>query len=144
MISEKKGKYPFIVANTDAIRKSRTHWWSILDIEPKADKFFFYSFGVDGLKTLLLKTIEKVIEKVLFKTEQMTRTDNKITLVNIKFKGELHCNYIFLHFAIIGLEWYSITLFTRINIFFLPKLTFQHHLHKIYIYGLLFANMNLF
>ena len=69
MISEKKGKYPFIVANTDAIRKSRTHWWSILDIEPKADKFFFYSFGVDGLKTLLLKTIEKVIEKVLFKTE---------------------------------------------------------------------------
>ena len=24
-------------------------------------------------------------------------------------KGELHCNYIFLHFALIGLEWDSIT-----------------------------------
>ena len=26
-----------------------------------------------------------MIEKILFGTEQMTRTDNKITLVNIKF-----------------------------------------------------------
>ena len=28
---------------------------------------------------------KKVIEKILFGTEQMTRTDNKITLVSIKF-----------------------------------------------------------
>ena len=32
-------------------------------------------------------------------------------------KGELHSNYIFLHFALIGLEWDSITLFTKMNIF---------------------------
>ena len=49
-------------------------------------------------------------------------------------KGELHYNYIFLHFASIGLEWDYITLFTKMNFFFLPKLTFQHHLHKIYIH----------
>ena len=49
-----------------------------------------------------------------------------------KVKGELHSNYIFLRFALIGLEWDSITLFTKM-IFFLPKLTFQHHLQEIYM-----------
>ena len=39
MISEKKGKYPFIIANTDSSEKDRTHWWSILKIEPKT--YFF-------------------------------------------------------------------------------------------------------
>ena len=33
-------------------------------------------------------------------------------------KGELHSNYIFLYFALIGLEWDSITLFTKMNPFF--------------------------
>ena len=36
-------------------------------------------------------------------------------------KGELHSNYIFLHFALIVLEWDSITLFTKINFFFSSK-----------------------
>ena len=58
----------------------------------------------------------------------------------IVFKGELHSNYIFLHFSLISLEWDSITLFTKMNFVFLPKLTFQHHLHNIY----LFINMNIF
>ena len=47
-------------------------------------------------------------------------------------KVELHSNYIFLHFVLIGLEWDSITLFTKKK-FFLPELTFQHHLNKIYM-----------
>ena len=50
-------------------------------------------------------------------------------------KGEPHSNYIFLYFALIGLEWDSMTLFTKMDFFFLlPKLPFQHHLHNIYIY----------
>ena len=48
------------------------------------------------------------------------------------FKGELHSNYIFLHFALIGLEWDSIALFTKMNFFPSSKLTFQHYLHKIW------------
>ena len=32
-------------------------------------------------------------------------------------KGELHPNYIFLHFALIGLEWDSIIPFTKTNFF---------------------------
>ena len=40
----------------------------------------------------------------------------------------------FFIFVLIALEWDSITLFTKMNFFLLPKLTFQHHLHKVYIY----------
>ena len=40
MISERKGKYPFTIANTDGSDKNGTHWWSILDIEPRRDLFF--------------------------------------------------------------------------------------------------------
>ena len=61
------------------------HWWSILDSEPKTDKFFFDSFGVDGLKDFIIHDDKKVIEKILFGTEQLTRTDNKVTLANIRF-----------------------------------------------------------
>ena len=50
MIEEKKGKYPFIIANTDADNEKGTHWWSILNIEPRNELFFFDSFGLDGLK----------------------------------------------------------------------------------------------
>ena len=42
MISDKKGKYPFVIANTDSSEKGGTHWWSILDIELK--QIFFLRF----------------------------------------------------------------------------------------------------
>ena len=84
MISEINGKNPFLVANTDSARKQGTHWWNILDIEPKTDIFFFDSFGFDGSKAFIIQD-KKVIEKILFGTEQMTRTANKIALVNIRF-----------------------------------------------------------
>ena len=86
MISEEKGKCLFIIPNRDASSKSRTHWWNILNIEPIADIFFFDSFETDGLKTFIIQGGRKFIEKILFATEQMTRTDNKITFVNIKLK----------------------------------------------------------
>ena len=85
MISGKKEKYPFIIANTDSSGKSGTHCWSMLDIEPKTDMFFFDSFGLDGLRHFIIRDDKKVIEKILFGTEKMTRIDNKITLVNIRF-----------------------------------------------------------
>ena len=61
------------------------HWWSILNIEPKADIFFFESFGLDGFKNFIIQDDKKVTENILFSTEQMPRTDDKITLVNISF-----------------------------------------------------------
>ena len=82
MISSKNGKYPFVIANTDSSEKGGTHWWSILDIEPKTDIFFFDSFGIDGLKHFIVQDDRKIIKKILFGTEKMTRTDSKITLCN--------------------------------------------------------------
>ena len=54
MLSEKKGKCPFVIANTDSSEKGGTHWWSILDIEPKTDIFFFGFLGLDGLKHFII------------------------------------------------------------------------------------------
>ena len=92
MISFKKGKYPFVIANTDSSEKGGTHWWSILNIEPKTDIFFFDSFGTDGLKHFIVQDDRKTIEKILFGTEKMTRTDSKITLCNIRFNLSAYKN----------------------------------------------------
>ena len=85
MITEKKGKYPFIIANSDSSDKNDTHWWSTLDIKPRTDLFFFYLFGIDGLKSFIMQDDKKVIEEIILETEQLTRTDSEITLVKIKF-----------------------------------------------------------
>ena len=85
VIFEKKGKYHFIIATTDSSDKGGTHLWRILDIEPRTDLFFFYSLYMDGLKSFIIQDDKKVTEKILFGTGQLTRTDNKITLENIKF-----------------------------------------------------------
>ena len=85
MIEEKKGKYPFIIANTDANNKKGRHWWSILNIEPKNELFFFNSFGLDGLKHFIIQDDRKIIDKILIGIEQMNKTDQKITLCKIKF-----------------------------------------------------------
>ena len=92
MISEKQGKYVFVIANTDNSENSRTHWWSILDIEPKMDIFFFDSFGLDGLKHFIIQDDRNVIEKILFGTENIIRTDSKITLFNYRFNLNTYKN----------------------------------------------------
>ena len=80
MMSAKKGKYPFVIANTYASSKQGTHWWSILDIESKTDIFFFDSFGLDGLTHFIVQEDKKIVEKILFGTEKMTRSNSKIAL----------------------------------------------------------------
>ena len=84
MISS-KGKYPFIIANNDSSEKTGVHWWSILDIEPKTDIFFFDSFGLDGLKHFIVQDHKPIVEQILLGVEKMTRTNNKITLCKIRF-----------------------------------------------------------
>ena len=80
-----KGKYSFIIAITDDSNKQGTHWRSILEIEPKNDIFFFDFFGLDGLKHFIMQDDRKIVEKILFGTEKMTRADNKITLCKVRF-----------------------------------------------------------
>ena len=56
-----------------------------MDIEQKTDLLLFGTFGGDGIKSLLIQDNQKVIEKILLGNEQLTRTDKKIMLGNIKF-----------------------------------------------------------
>ena len=76
------------------------------------------------------------------KVEKMAVFVGTFDYYHHKFKGKLHSNYIFLPFALIGLEWDSITLFTKMS-FFSSK-THISIPHKQVIYGLLFINMNTF
>ena len=84
MISD-KGKYLFIIANTDASDKPGVHWWSMIDIEPRNDIIFFYSFGLDALKHFIIQDDKPIVDKILLGVKQMTRTDQKITLCKVKF-----------------------------------------------------------
>ena len=56
-------KYQFLIANTDRSDKQGTHWSNILDIDGKTDFLLFDSFGIKGLKILLLKTMKKLLLK---------------------------------------------------------------------------------
>ena len=84
MISDKR-KYPFIIANTDASNKPGVHWWSILDIDPRKNIFFFDSFGLVGLKHFIIQDDKPIVDEILLGIEQRNRTDKKITLCKIKF-----------------------------------------------------------
>ena len=82
---EDSGKFPFIIANTGASDKPCVHWWSIPDIEPRTDIFFFDSYGIEGLKHFIIQDDRKIVNKILTGIEKMDRTDDKITLCKIKF-----------------------------------------------------------
>ena len=82
---EDAGKYPFTIANTDAVDKPGEHWWSILDKEPRTDIFFFDSYGIEGLKHFIIQDDRAIVDKILIGIEKMDRTDDKITLCKVKF-----------------------------------------------------------
>ena len=62
MISEKTKNIPFYCKNWQ-FWKGGTHWWSILEFEPKIDILFFDSFRLDGVKHFILQDNREVIEK---------------------------------------------------------------------------------
>ena len=97
MIEDKKGKYPFIIANTDASDKTGTHWWSILDIEPRNDILLFDLFGLDGLKNFIIQDDKKTIDKILIGIEQMNKTDKKLTKKEIDLISDTATD--FFHFV---------------------------------------------
>ena len=79
------GKFPFIIANTDDSDKLGTHWWSILDVEPRTDIFLVDSYGIEGLKHFIIQDNKEIVDKILVGIDKMDRSDNKITLCKIKF-----------------------------------------------------------
>ena len=81
---EDSAKFLFIIANTDASDNPGVYWWSILDIEPRTDIFFFDSYGIEGLKHFIIQDDREIVDEILIGIEKMDRTDNKITLCKIK------------------------------------------------------------
>ena len=81
---ENAGKYPFIIANTDAADKTGQHLWSILDIKPRTDIFFFDSYGIEGLKHFIIQDDRAIVDKILTGIEKIDKTDDKITLCKVK------------------------------------------------------------
>ena len=79
------GKFLFIITNTDDSKKPGTHWWSIFDIEPRTDIFFFDSYGLEGLKHFIIQDDKEIVDKIFIGMDKMDRNDNKITLCKIKF-----------------------------------------------------------
>ena len=69
MISS-KGKYPFIIVNTDSSEKPGVHLWSILNIEPKTDIFFFNSFGLDGLKHFIVQDDKPIASRYCLRSRR--------------------------------------------------------------------------
>ena len=57
LINQKIGKYPISLCGE--------HRWSILDIQPEKDFFFFDSFGYDGLKNFIITDDKKAVQKIL-------------------------------------------------------------------------------
>ena len=51
------------LANTDDSSKEGEHWWSILDIEPKKELFFFDSFGDERLEKIIITDDKKQFKK---------------------------------------------------------------------------------
>ena len=78
-------KYPFLIPNTGRSDKEGTHWWSILDIDGKKDFLLFNSFGIKGLKNVILKDDEKIVTKVLKDVENLKEDKTQINLVNVNF-----------------------------------------------------------
>ena len=81
---EDSGKFPFIIANTDASDKPSVYWWSIIDIELLTNIFFFDSYENEGLKHFIIQDDREIVDKILIRIEKTDRTDNKITLCKLK------------------------------------------------------------
>ena len=75
LINQKTDKYPFLLWNSEGSKKDGEYWWSN----------FFYSVGVEELKNFIITDHKKTVQMILSGIVKTTRTDNKITLVNIKF-----------------------------------------------------------
>ena len=82
-------KYPFLVANTDRSDKGRTHWGSILDINPTRDVLLYDSFWVEGLKDFIIEEDKKIVEKFIKGIEKIERKDKKLTLVKLRFSAKI-------------------------------------------------------
>ena len=65
IIKEKDCCYPFAIFNTDRANKPGMHWWSFLNIYPKAELLLFDSQGFQGLRYFIIDNDEPTINNFL-------------------------------------------------------------------------------
>ena len=92
MMHQKAAKYLFLITNAEDSSKEGKHWWSILNIELKKNSFSLTLFWYWRTKKLYNFIItdekKKKIQKILSRIEKMTRNDDKITWVKVKFSSK--------------------------------------------------------
>ena len=90
IFEKKKGKYLFLIANTDQHRKKQYALMEHIGHWTKNRSFFFFfgSFGIEGLENFIIQNDKNIIKKILNGIEKMTRIDKKLMLVNIKFSKD--------------------------------------------------------
>ena len=91
LISEEKGKYPFLIANTDSAEKTLHIGGAYWTLNQK-QIFFFDSLRTECLKNFIIQDVKNIIKKILNGVEKMIRTDKKLTLVNIRFSMDADKN----------------------------------------------------
>ena len=89
--------HPFMIANTDPRDKPGVHWWSIIDIEPENELFFFDSFGKFGFSNFIIDNDSDLIFSFLRiyslgKRRLKKKNQNKINFVKLKFNANKYMN----------------------------------------------------
>ena len=69
MMKRKGSHYLFTTLNTDRSNLPGTHWWSILNIYPKKQLFFFESYVFLGFKAFIDQDDGDIMNKILFDAE---------------------------------------------------------------------------
>ena len=77
-------KCPFLVSNTDRSDQGRMHWWSIMNISPKKELFFFDLYGIEGMKHFIVSDDKKTVGKILKGIETIDQKDKKVPLCKLK------------------------------------------------------------
>ena len=96
-IRNKDHTHPFMIANTDPRDKPGVHWWSIIDIEPENELFFFDSFGKLGFSNFIIDNDKDLIFSFLRiyskgKRSQNNKNHNKINFIKLKFNANKYMN----------------------------------------------------
>ena len=75
----------FLISNTDRSNQGRTHWWSIMNISPISELFFFDSNGIEGMKHFIVSDDKKIVGKILKGIETIDQKDKNLTFCRLKF-----------------------------------------------------------
>ena len=85
IIKKRNAKYPFAIFNTDKENQPGVQWWSVLDINPK-NNYFFYSFGIKGFILFIVDSDQDIVYELLYNFKKCkSKSGQKLELCTMKF-----------------------------------------------------------